>query len=187
MNNKSVFSKGYGIIPKLVMLEGSLSIDAKALYAYFCAYAGSGFSCYPPRGRILDDLNISHVTYYRYLKELQDGGYIEIKKHRTKSQEWSNNRIILMQNHAIIAKAEEKKRRRVGITGGLRDYGYGRIPLAVMTDCWISRKTKAMYAYFCGFAGSMITCNPEIEDTLSFLSIGINSYYKYLNELLVFN
>lgn len=57
MENRSVFSKGYGIIPKLVMLEGSLSIDAKALYAYFCAYAGSEFSCYPPRGQILDDLN----------------------------------------------------------------------------------------------------------------------------------
>ncbi len=187
MENRNVFSKGYGIIPKLVMLEGSLSIDAKALYAYFCAYAGSEFSCYPPRGQILDDLNISHVTYYRYLKELQDGGYIAIKKHKTKSQAWSNNRIILMQHHAIMAKAEEKGYKRVGITGGLRDYGYGRIPLAVMTDCRISRKAKAMYAYFCGFAGNTITCNPEIEDTLSFLNISINSYYKYLNELLVFN
>lgn len=187
MENRNVFSKGYGIIPKLVMLEGSLSIDAKALYAYFCAYAGSEFSCYPPRGKILDDLGISHATYYVYLKELKEGGYIEIKKHRTKSQTWYNNRIILLQNPPIMAKAQEKQRNRFDITGGLRDYGYGRIPLAVMTDCRISRKAKAMYAYFCGFAGNTTICTPEIEDTLNFLNISINSYYKYLNELLVFN
>ena len=187
MENRNVFSQGYGIIPKLVMLEGSVSIDAKALYAYFCAYSGSGYSCYPPRGQILNDLGISHATYYVYLKELQDGGYITIKKHRTQSQTWCNNRFILMQNHAIMAKAEEKGYRRIGITDGLRDYGYGRIPLAVMTDRRISRKAKAMYAYFCGFAGNTATCDPEIEDTLRFLNISINSYYKYLNELLVFN
>ncbi len=186
MEHNGVFSKGYGIIPKLVMLEGSISIDAKALYAYFCAYAGNGSSCYPPRDKILRDLGFSTATYYGYLRELREGGYLDIKKHKTKGQEWCNSRIILLQNPAILAKAEGK-RRRYDITGGLRDYGYGRIPLAVMTDRRISRKAKAMYAYFCSFAGSKGICNPEIEYTLGFLHICLNSYYKYLNELLCYH
>ncbi len=187
MESNGILSKGYGIVPKLVMLEGGLSIDAKALYAYFCAYAGNSFSCYPPRSKILNDLGFSPATYYSYLRELQDGGYIDVKKHKTSRQEWCNNRIILLQNPPIMAKAAEKHRRRFGITGGLRDYGYGRVPLAVMTDRRISRKAKAMYAYFCAFAGSKSICMPQIDFTLSFLHICLNSYYKYLNELLCYH
>ncbi|MDF3005301.1 MAG: Phage replication initiation protein [Oscillospiraceae bacterium] len=187
MESNGILSKGYGIVPKLVTLEGSLSIDAKALYTYFCAYAGNGFSCYPPRSKILNDLGFSPATYYTYLRELQEGGYIDVKKHKTSRQEWCNNRIILLQNPPILAKAEEKRRRRFDITGGLRDFGYGRIPLAVMTDRRISRKAKALYAYFCAFASSKSVCTPQIEFTLSFLNICVNSYYKYLNELLCFH
>lgn len=187
MENNGILSKGYGIIPKLLMLEGSVSIDAKALYAYFCSFAGSGFSCYPPRDKILNDLGFSPATYYGYLRELREGGYIDVKKHKTVRQQWCNNRIILLQNPPIVAKAAEKQRRRFDITGGLRDYGYGRIPLAVMADRRISRKAKALYAYFCSFAGNKSVCTPEIEFTLSFLNICTNSYYKYLNELLCYH
>ena len=187
MESNGILSKGYGIVPKLVMLQGSVSIDAKALYAYFCAYAGDSFSCYPPRSKILNDLGFSPATYYSYLQELQEGGYIDVKKHKTSRQEWCNNRIILLQNPPILVKAEEQQRRRFDITGGLRDYGYGRIPLAVMTDRRIGRKAKALYAYFCAFAGSKNVCTPQIEFTLSFLHICLNSYYKYLNELLCYH
>lgn len=180
-----IFSKGYGIVPKLVMLEGSLSIDAKALYAYFCAYSGDSMSCYPPREKILRDLGFCTATYYTYLGELRDGGYISVKKHKSKRQEWCNNRIVLLQNPLIIAKAQSE--RRFSMTDTLKDYGYGRIPLVVMTDRRISRKAKALYAYFCSFAGGKEVCTPEIDFTLSFLGVCVNSYYKYLNELLCLN
>lgn len=186
METRGIFSKGYGIVPKLVMLEGGISIDAKALYAYFCAYAGKGSSCYPPRDKILNDLGFSPSTYYAYLGELRNGGYIDIKKHKTKAQAWCNNRILLMQTPPIAAKAAQQ-RRRFSLTGSLRDSGFGRIPLAAMTDRRLSRRAKALYAYFCSFAGNRAVCTPEVDFTLSFLNICLNSYYKYLNELLVFN
>ena len=34
--------KGYGIIPKAVMLDQRLTIQAKAIYAYFRSFAGAG-------------------------------------------------------------------------------------------------------------------------------------------------
>lgn len=38
---KSILSKGYGMIPKLVM-QSDISIEAKAIYAYMCSFAGNG-------------------------------------------------------------------------------------------------------------------------------------------------
>lgn len=186
MNTNGIFAKGYGILPKLVMLEGSISIDAKALYAYLCAYAGDGLSCYPPRGKILRDLGFSVGTYYGYLQELKAAGLVSVKKHRSGDQNWCSNRYILLQSPGIIVKANSKQgRHSIGDT--LRDHGYGRIPLAAMTDRRISRKAKALYGYFCSFAGCHSACTPEIEFTLCFLNICVNSYYKYLNELLCYN
>ena len=40
---------GYGIIPKYVMLDPDLTIEAKAIYAYFCSFAGSGNTAFPSR------------------------------------------------------------------------------------------------------------------------------------------
>lgn len=80
-------SKGYGIIPKLVMQDKSLHVTSKAIYAYFCSYAGSGDTCFPSRTRICADLGISIATFKKYLKQLTDKGYIEcsqIKENRAK-------------------------------------------------------------------------------------------------------
>lgn len=38
--------KGYGNIPKMVMLDQELDIKAKAVYAYFCSFTGAGDSCF---------------------------------------------------------------------------------------------------------------------------------------------
>lgn len=70
-------SKGYGLIPKLVMQDTSLHVTSKAIYAYFCSYAGSGDTCFPSRTRICADLGISIDTFGKYLKQLTDKGYIE--------------------------------------------------------------------------------------------------------------
>jgi len=59
-----VFSKGYGIIYKFVMTDHELSIEAKAIYSYFCACAGNGTTAFPSRSKVLNDLQISKNTYY---------------------------------------------------------------------------------------------------------------------------
>jgi hypothetical protein len=38
----SIFELGYGQIPKKVMMDKRLSVEAKAIYAYFCSYCGGG-------------------------------------------------------------------------------------------------------------------------------------------------
>lgn len=71
-------SMGYGTVPKLVMLDQSLSAKAKGVYAYMCSYAGAGNSAYPFLGTILNDLNVCKSAYYGYYNELVSRGYISV-------------------------------------------------------------------------------------------------------------
>ena len=57
---------GYGIIPKLAMQDQRLTIEAKAIYSYFCSYAGAGTTAFPGRNKILHDLKISKDRYYNH-------------------------------------------------------------------------------------------------------------------------
>ena len=84
MENKlkiqGINSKGFGIIPKLVTTDRSLSLQSKGLYAYFCSYAGAGGTCSPTRKKICYDLCISNDSLSKYLKELTENGYISCEQ-----------------------------------------------------------------------------------------------------------
>lgn len=77
---QSINSKGYGIIPKLVMQDKRLTIEAKAIYAYFCSFAGSGQTAFPGRDRIVADLGIGTKRYYKHFNLLKKYRYIEVKQ-----------------------------------------------------------------------------------------------------------
>ena len=76
----SINSAGYGIIPKLVMMDRDLHVTAKAIYAYFCSYTGAGDTCFPSRKKICYDLNIAFDTFSRHLKTLITSGYIKVEQ-----------------------------------------------------------------------------------------------------------
>jgi len=67
--------KGFGILPKYVMLDPDLSIEAKTIYAYFCSFAGNGSATFPGRDKILSDLPMSKDAYYKHFRQLTDQGY----------------------------------------------------------------------------------------------------------------
>lgn len=89
----------YGHIPKIVMIDGRLTAAAKAIYAYFCAYAGEGDTASPSIGEILEDLGITKDTYYRHLKLLIGCGYIKITQQKIGSR-FSENVYTLASNPA---------------------------------------------------------------------------------------
>ena len=55
---EGVMSKGYGTVPKLVMQDLNLSIEAKAIYSYLCSFAGAGKTAFPSVELIKSDLGI---------------------------------------------------------------------------------------------------------------------------------
>lgn len=87
---EGINAKGYGSIGKLVMLDQRLTIEAKAIYGYFCSYAGGGSSAFPSVSKILFDLKISKTRYYKHFKLLTDFGYISVKQIK-KENKFANN------------------------------------------------------------------------------------------------
>ncbi len=41
MNGMDILAMGYGIIPKMVMKDKQLTVEAKAIYSYIASFAGT--------------------------------------------------------------------------------------------------------------------------------------------------
>lgn len=82
MQVEGINSKGYGTISKLFMQDKRLSAVAKAIYAYFCSYAGAGQQAFPRVNKIMQDLVIGKNAYYKYFNQLLDCGYIKVEQKR---------------------------------------------------------------------------------------------------------
>lgn len=73
-------SAGYGDIPRSVMQDDRMDIKAKAVYAYFASYAGSGKAAFPGVSQIVADLGVSKSTYQKAMRILQELGYIVVEQ-----------------------------------------------------------------------------------------------------------
>ena len=89
--NKLVQEFGFGIIPKRVMKDPSLNLQAKGIYAYLCSYAGNKETAFPGVDLITYELGISRNTFYKYLKELKKVGYVEVYKERSENGTFEKN------------------------------------------------------------------------------------------------
>lgn len=87
---EGVLENGYGIIPKKVMQDKDLSIQAKGVYSYLCSFSGKGNDSFPSRNKITHDLHISNNSLGKYLNELKGKRYIEVKQIKENGK-FSNN------------------------------------------------------------------------------------------------
>jgi len=93
---QGINEKGFGIIPKLVMQDKRLTPQAKAIYAYFCSYAGAGRTAFPSRKKIISDLSMSINTYYAHFKLLKKHGYIKTEQEKERGGVFQRNIYTLM-------------------------------------------------------------------------------------------
>lgn len=184
---EGVDCKGYGIIAKLVTTDTDLCIGAKALYAYLCSYAGSGTTAYPRRSKILADLKMSKETYYKYQRELIDQGYI--KATRGDKYPFPNTYTIVARPPKVntIKTEPNNSNEDILISRGIKSMGYGTVPKAVMLDERLHYKAKALYAYFCSFAGNGTTAIPSRDTICYHMQFTINSFQRYIRELIQYN
>ena len=85
-------------MPKMVSLDRELTIEAKAIYGYFCSYAGSGTTAFPSRNKICEDLVISVTRYYTHFNLLKKLGYIKVEQVKTENNKFSHNIYTLVEN-----------------------------------------------------------------------------------------
>ena len=81
-------------MPKFIMKDKGLDIEAKGIYAYLVSYSGRGKSSFPSVSLMCEDLQISENRFYKYRKQLTENGYVTIKKNR-KNGKRDNNIYIL--------------------------------------------------------------------------------------------
>lgn len=62
--------------------------------------------------------------------------------------------------------------------------GYGTIPKLVMQDRNLHAMAKALYAYFCSYTGAGNTCFPSRSKICYDLGISIDTFTKYLRDLV---
>lgn len=91
---EGVFSQGYGMIPKAVMRDRDLSIEAKAIYGYLASYAGAGNTAFPSVSLMLGDLGIGKNRFYNHRDQLIEKGYLTISEQKEKGR-FSKNVYIL--------------------------------------------------------------------------------------------
>lgn len=185
---EGINSKGFGIIPKIVMQDTELSLIAKTIYAYFCSLAGNGTTAFPKRDTILHILNISKDYYYKNFKQLIDQGFIKVERANTFPY---NNTYILVSNPKKYDEKDPRpkynKNRGYIKYSGLKAFGFGIIPRAIFFDARLDAKAKGIYAYFCSLAGNGTTAFPERDLILHHLNIAPNTYYKYFDQLIQYN
>lgn len=182
--------KGFGILPKYVMLDLDLTIEAKTIYAYFCSFAGNGNSTFPGREKILSDLIISKDAYYKHFRQLTHQGYIVVEQEIGDKGTFSKNIYTLVSNPKKFIESEDAKS-NLGYSrirfSGLKATGFGIIPKAVMLDPRLPLKAKGIYAYFCSFTGSGNNAFPKKEKIFFHLGITHNTYQKFYKLLVELN
>lgn len=181
---EGVNCKGFGIIAKAAMVDPEISIESKAIYAYFCSYAGAGNTSFPSRTKVLKDLQVSKSTYYTHFNKLVQENYIRVDRGNFGNLKGRNIYTIISKP----AKFKEKDNDNSGkiMMSGLKSAGYGTIPKAVMQDERLPIKAKGIYAYFCSITGNGECAFPRKEIIIKHLAISEKTYYKFfrvLNEL----
>ena len=106
---QGIHAEGFGTIPKIVMQDRRLKPTAKAIYAYFCSYAGAGSTAFPSVNKIIYDLNMNKDTYYKHLDVLKDCGYVTVTSNRAEGNKFDNNIYTLIFNPVAKVAEEEKK------------------------------------------------------------------------------
>src|SRR3954471_8545588 len=71
---------GFTLIPNAVLRARNLSRDAKLLYGILLSYAWQQASCFPGYDRLIDDLQCGPNQLSKWIKELREGGYIDVKR-----------------------------------------------------------------------------------------------------------
>lgn len=73
----SIYVDGFGMVASIVMRDKGISTAAKALYSYLMTFSNKTGEAWPTTSRILEEMNMSKPSFYKYRDELRDHGFID--------------------------------------------------------------------------------------------------------------
>lgn len=170
---EGIFARGYGVVPKAVLLSPELSPEAKALYAYYCVMSGNGggYQDSPAEAMILKTLCISHARFIRHRKTLIEGNYIHFAQGRKSiaqgKQLFQNTRYLIVKCPREVTVLGESFYANLppcrpinmmaAVQEGIFRDGFGLVPRMVLFDRELSIEAKAAYVFLCVYANAS-TC-----------------------------
>ena len=117
IESTSFHSKGYGTISQHVTRNKNISVQAKGVYSYLVSCAGNDKQTYPTQALMCEELGIKKpLTLRKYIKELQEEGFVKIVKTTKKSLFYKNIYLIcdntvtqeIWKNEYLQGKEEEE-------------------------------------------------------------------------------
>ena len=99
-NEIDVFSMGRGKIPRMVMSDRNLTVEAKAIYCYIAACIGAGDERLPSVAVICEDLNMGRDRFRKHKKQLVEHGYLTIRKDASVNGRYSTNVYVIQEKVA---------------------------------------------------------------------------------------
>lgn len=72
--------RGFTQVPNFILENEKISTGAKLTYAMMLRYAWSDTKCFPGQKTLADDAGMGQRSVVRYIKELEDKGFITIKR-----------------------------------------------------------------------------------------------------------
>ncbi len=187
LTEEGIFAHGYGAVPKFVMLDPSLRLPAKSIYALLCSYAGNGETAFPSRDTIVSRLGLNKDTYYKYFNELLESGYITVERTAPNRRDCGfmhNVYRIESRPPRFTASPGYQAEGSTLSLGGIKGAGYGLIARSVMDSSAISCKAKGLYAVLASFTGGGKSAFPSIAALTYYTGISRNTYQKLIRELI---
>lgn len=186
LRTEGIISKGFGLIPRALVIDQEISVTAKAIYGYFCSFSSRGNTALPSRDEILLDLQISKEAYYMGQKELIDAGYLAV----TQEYDASSGGKIMYNVHGFVSKPikylnnPDNPISQEVIRSGIDALGCGLVPYAVMSDRRLSCRAKATYNYVAAHADNGITTDLSPSTIAYHLGIkSVKTIQGYMEQL----
>lgn len=182
---EGVNAKGYGIISQAVMFDRDLSVQSKAIYAYFVSYTGAGRTIFPKRETILADLKMSKNTFYKHFNPLVKNGYIKVSK----AKGFKNKNVYTVCNNPkkVNCAIESDKSESLLSLDGINAKGFGFVPKLIMRDSRLDVKAKGLIAFFYSLVQAGCRAFPHRKTICIYLGLSKDSYYKALNQIIEYN
>ncbi|MFV0503232.1 MAG: helix-turn-helix domain-containing protein [Lachnospirales bacterium] len=166
---ENILENGYSTFSQKVIKDTNLNIKSKGIYLFLCAYKNVDYIATPKRETIMNYLKIgSKNTYYKYIKELDDKGYISTNLLKVDGRFFCNQFII------------NKKVNNIELFDN-----YGIIPRKLMNDKNINIESKVIYSYLNMYRNKKHeVAFPNLSQIKSYLLIGINKISEVLKSLV---
>lgn len=115
-----IMKAGYGMLPRLLIMDTRLSYQAKVIYAYLASFSGAGSVAFPKTSLIQYHLGISQSTYQRHMHQLIETNYISVVQRHIDGLLAANNYTLELHPDAAAVKNTQERRKMKTVINQIR-------------------------------------------------------------------